>query len=309
MIDSNHVKTTSRLARLLAVFALIAVVSVLAGCGDDKDDDAGATGSTGSASIAGTFNEEAAAKVPQAIKDKGTLTVAMDASYAPNEFFDEDGKTIIGMDADLAAAIGTTLGLEVEKKNVTFDAILPGLAADKYDIAISSFTDTKEREETVDMVTYFTAGTGFYTNAENPVEVEGLADLCGKKVAVQKGTVQQEDVEGQNDKCDDPIDVAVFTQQTDVDLAINSGRAEVALADSPVAAYAVQQSDGALKSTGKEYDSAPYGIAVNKENGLTEAIQAAVQAMIDDGTYTAILEEWGQTAGALTESKINDGVE
>ena len=215
----------------------------------------------------------------------------------------------IGAIAAAVAAIGTTLGLEVEKKNVTFDAILPGLAADKYDIAISSFTDTKEREETVDMVTYFTAGTGFYTNAENPVEVEGLADLCGKKVAVQKGTVQQEDVEGQNDKCDDPIDVAVFTQQTDVDLAINSGRAEVALADSPVAAYAVQQSDGALKSTGKEYDSAPYGIAVNKENGLTEAIQAAVQAMIDDGTYTAILEEWGQTAGALDESKINDGVE
>lgn len=309
MIDSNHVKTTSRLARILAVLALIAVVSVLAGCGDDdKDEGSGATGDT-SASITGTLNEAAAAKVPQEIKDQGTLTVAMDASYAPNEFFDEDGKTIIGMDADLADAIGTTLGLDVKKQNVTFDAILPGLAAGKYDIAISSFTDTKEREETVDMVTYFTAGTGFYTSADNPVEVEGLADLCGKKVAVQKGTVQQEDVEGQNEDCDEPIDISVFTQQTDVDLAISSGKAEVALADSPVAAYAVQQSDGSLKSTGKEYDSAPYGIAVNKENGLTEAIQAAVQALIDDGTYTAILEKWGQTSGALTESKINDGVE
>lgn len=309
MIDSNHVKTTSRLARILTVLALIAVVSVLAGCGDDdKDEGSGATGDT-SASITGTLNEAAAAKVPQEIKDQGTLTVAMDASYAPNEFFDEDGKTIIGMDADLASAIGTTLGLDVKKQNVTFDAILPGLAAGKYDIAISSFTDTKEREETVDMVTYFTAGTGFYTNAENPVEVEGLADLCGKKVAVQKGTVQQEDVEAQTEKCDQPIDISVFTQQTDVDLAISSGKAEVALADSPVAAYAVQQSDGALKSTGKEYDSAPYGIAVNKDSGLTEAVQAAVQALIDDGTYTAILEKWGQTAGALDESKINDGVE
>jgi polar amino acid transport system substrate-binding protein len=307
MTDSNHVKT-SKIAKILTVLALIAVVSVLAGCG--SDDDSTDTKSSGdSASITGTFNQEAADKVPAAIKDAGTLTVAMDASYAPNEFFDEDGKTIIGTDADLADAIGTVLGLDVEKKNATFDSIIPGLAAGKFDIALSSFTDTKEREETVDMVTYLTAGTGFYTNAEKPTDVTGVEDLCGKTVAVQKGTVQQEDVEAQTKECDEPIDIKVFTQQTDVDLAISSGRAEVALADSPVAAYAVKQSDGTLKSTGKDYDSAPYGIAINKKTELTPAIQAAVQTLIDDGTYTAILKKWGLESGAITESKINDGVE
>lgn len=302
MTTSNNVKT-SKLARILTVLALVAVVSVLAGCGSDDSTK------TKSASITGTFNQAAADKVPQAIKDEGTLKIAMDASYAPNEFFDTDGKTIIGTDADLADAIGTTLGLKADKKNATFDSIIPGLAAGKFDIALSSFTDTKEREQTVDMVTYLTAGTGFYTNAKQPTEVTSVADLCGTTVAVQKGTVQQEDVEAQTKKCSDPIDIKVFTQQTDVDLAISSGRAEVALADSPVALYAVKQSDGALKSTGKDYDAAPYGIAISKKTGLTPAIQAAVQTLIDNGTYTAILKKWNLTSGAITESKVNDGVE
>ncbi|MGH2958910.1 MAG: ABC transporter substrate-binding protein, partial [Solirubrobacterales bacterium] len=299
MTESNQVKT-SKIARILTVLALIAVVSVLAGCGDDDTTDSGATGGGDSASITGTFNQEAADLVPAAIKDAGTLNVAMDASYAPNEFFDEDGKTIIGTDADLADAIGTVLGLDVEKKNATFDSIIPGLAAGKFDIALSSFTDTKEREQTVDMVTYLTAGTGFYTNADDPTEVTGVADLCGKTVAVQKGTVQQEDVEAQSKKCDEPIDLKVFTQQTDVDLAISSGRAQVAMADSPVASYAVKQSDGSLKSTGEDYDTAPYGIAINKDTELTPAIQAAVQVLIDDGTYAAILKKWGLESGAIT---------
>ncbi len=308
MTGRSDVFALTRLARILSLMALVIAALAIAGCGSDDDAADEGAGSTGE--IAAVSVDQAAADlVPQAIRDEGTLTVAMDASYAPNEFFDEDGKTIIGMDSDLATAIGQTLDLDVEKQNVTFDAILPGLAADKYDIAISSFTDTKEREQTVDMVTYFTAGTGFYTNAENPTDVETVADLCGKTVAVQKGTVQQEDVEAQNEKCDKPINVEVFSEQTDVDLAITSGRADVALADSPVAAYAVKQSDGRLASTGKDYDSAPYGIAVNKDNGMTEAIQKAVQSLIDNGTYAEILEKWGVSGGAIDESKINDGVE
>lgn len=309
MTDSS-LSRNSRFARVLSLLALVALAVLIAGCGSDKDNkssDSGATGASGS--ITGAFNQAAADKVPQAIKDKGTIVVAMDASYAPNEFFDEDGKTIIGMDADLADALGKTLGLEVEKKNATFDSIIPGLAAGKFDIALSSFTDTKEREKQVDMVTYLTAGTSFYTTTAKPTDVQTLEDLCGKKVAVQKGTVQQEDVEAQNKKCSTPIDIQVFTQQTDVDLALTSGKAQIALADSPVAAYAVKQSNGKLKLTGKDYDSAPYGIAVSKKTGLTPAVQAAVQALMDNGTYKAILAKWGLESGAITESKINDGVE
>jgi len=302
---SEFTSSTSRWARVTALLAVLALAVFVAGCGS-SDDDSGDTASDGdTASITGNFNQDAADLLPQEIADSGKLTVAMDASYAPNEFFDEDGKTIIGMNADIADALGTTLGLETEKKNTTFDAIIPGLEADKFNLGISSFTDNKEREKVVDFVTYLTAGTGFYTTAENGVDVESLEDLCGKKVAVQKGTVQQEDVEAQNEKCSEKIDIAVFTQQTDVDLALRSGKAEVALADSPVALYAVQQSDGALKSTGTTYDTAPYGIAIPKDSGLAEAVLAAVKVMIADGTYEAILAKWGQESGAIKTPVIN----
>lgn len=299
------------LIKLMSVLAMAAMVFAIAGCGSSDDEgDESADDSAKAASIAGVFNQEAADKVPQKIRDRGSLIVATDATYAPSEFMAEDGKTIIGMDPDLAAALGTTLGLEIELKNATFDSIIPGLDAGKFDIAMSSFTDTKEREKKVDMVTYMVAGTGFYTNADDPTEVDGLSDLCGLKVAVQKATTQQDDVEAQNKKCadDKQIDLKVFTLQTDVDLAISSGKAQVAMADSPVAQYAVKQSDGKLVATGKDYDSAPYGIAVSKQSGMTDAVHAAMQTMMDNGTYGAILEKWGLSAGAIKTSKINDGV-
>jgi polar amino acid transport system substrate-binding protein len=302
---------TSRKPRWARVFTLLAVLALavfVAGCGDsDKKDDSATSSDT--ASITGTFNQAAADKVPQEIRDRGSITVALDATYAPNEFIDEDGKTIIGTDADLADAIGTTLGLKVEKKNATFDSIIPGLEAGKYDIALSSFTDTKEREKTVDMVTYFNVQTAFYTTAKNPTEVEMLEDLCGKTVAVQKGTTQQDDVEAQGKKCDEPIDLKIFTKQTDVDLALTSGKAQVALADKPVVVYAIQESDGQLKATGKDYGAAPYGIAVSKKSGMTEAVHAAVTELMANETYAAILKKWNLTSGAIDESKINDGVE
>lgn len=304
---TEFISSKSRLTRVFTLMAVLALAVFVAGCGDSDKKDS--SDSADSASITGTFNQAAADKVPDEIRSRGSITVALDATYAPNEFIDEDGKTIIGTDADLADAIGTTLGLKIEKKNATFDSIIPGLEAGKYDIALSSFTDTKEREKSVDMVTYLTAGTSFYTTAKNPTEVETLEDLCGKTVAVQKGTVQQEDVEGQSEKCDEEIDIKVFTKQTDVDLALTSGKAQIALADSPVVAYAIQQSNGQLQATGKDYDSAPYGIAVSKKSGLTEAVHAAVTELMANETYAAILKKWNLTSGSIDESKINDGVE
>jgi polar amino acid transport system substrate-binding protein len=126
-----------------------------------------------------------AGEVPSAVKSKGTLTVAADASYAPNEFIAPDGHTVIGMDADLVKALAGVMGLKVNVGNATFDSIIPGLASGKYDMGASSFTDTKAREKTVDFVTYFTAGTSFYTKASAGTSVNGVADLCGHTVAVE----------------------------------------------------------------------------------------------------------------------------
>ncbi len=221
------------------------VIALLgAGCGSSTS-----TGTGSSASPSGKVGS-IAAQVPAAVKAKGTLTVAADATYAPNEFIGPDGHTVVGMDADLAKAIGQVLGLKINMVNATFDTIIPGLASGKYDLGMSSFTDTKERQKTVDFVTYFIAGTSFYVKTSGGPDIMSLAGLCGHKVAVEKGTTQAADVQAQEPKCKsagNPVTVEIFNDQNAVHLALSSGRADVAMADSPVAAYQVKQSNGTFK--------------------------------------------------------------
>ena len=157
--------------------------------------------STSSAAVGGGVDKAAEALVPAAVKAKGTVLVAADASYAPNEFIASDGHTVIGMDADLAKAIFPLLGLKVSVVNVTFDAIIPDLSSGKYDVGMSSFTDTKAREKVVNFVDYFEAGTSFFEEASGGPKVTGLSSLCGLTVSVETGTTEQSDATGQAKKC------------------------------------------------------------------------------------------------------------
>jgi polar amino acid transport system substrate-binding protein len=295
--------------RAVAAGAILAAAALLAaGCASNPATSAGSgSGSSASAST-GT---DPKSLVPADVKSKGTLIVAADASYAPNEFFDTDGKTIIGMDADLAKAIGQELGLTVSVQNVTFDSIIAGLAANKYDLGMSSFTDTKEREKAVDFVTYFSAGSSLMVKAGNP---EGLkpndVSLCGKTIAVEKGTIQESnDVPADTKTCTSAGKPAVkglsFDDQNGANLALSSGRADGVLADSPVADYAAKQSGGKFVISGQPYGTAPYGIAIPKGNGMANAVLAALKALISNGTYNQILTKWGIQDGAITSPVIN----
>jgi polar amino acid transport system substrate-binding protein len=242
------------------------------------------------------------------LKTKGTLVVATDASYAPNEFFGSDNKTIQGMDVDLGEAIGQTLGLTFKFVNVSFDSIIPALG-NRYDLGMSSFTDNKDREKTVDMVDYFSAGTSFLVPKDSTLNPSSVAELCGKKVAVEKGTTQLDDVTAQKKKCS--LTILAFPDQNAANLALQSGRADVVLADSPVNAYAAKQSDGAFKIVGQVYGTAPYGIAVPKDSahaGLAQAISAALQDLKDSGAYDQIMKKWGVQAGAVTSFGLNGAV-
>jgi len=291
-----------RTRMLCATGAMSLVIALLgAGCGSGSS-----TGTAPSASPSGKVGS-IAAQVPAAVRSKGTLTVAADATYAPNEFIGPDGHTVVGMDADLAKAIGQVLGLKINMVNATFDTIIPGLASGKYDLGMSSFTDTLERQKTVDFVTYFLAGTSFYVKAGGP-GIASLADLCGHKVAVEKGTTQAADAQAQAPKCSsagNPMTVEIFNDQNAVNLALSSGRADVAMADSPVAAYQVKQSNGTFKLSGKEYGTAPYGIAIPKSNGMAKPILATVEHLMANGTYMKILAKWGIQSGAISDPKIN----
>jgi polar amino acid transport system substrate-binding protein len=270
------------------------------------------TAACGSSSSGGTqsvsVDTKAAALVPASLKSK-TLIVAADATYAPNEFLGTDGHTVEGMDADLAKALASVLGLKVKIQNATFDAIIPGLADGRFDLGMSSFTDTKEREKTVDFVTYFSAGTSFYEKAGGPA-VTDLASLCGDKVAVESGTTQESDTKAESKKCPagKTLSVLSFNTQDQANLALNSGRADVGMADSPVAAYQVKQSAGNFKLVGTPYGTAPYGIAIPKNNGMAPAILAGLKDLMSNGTYTKILTKWGIQAGAINDPVINGAI-
>jgi polar amino acid transport system substrate-binding protein len=288
---------------LMATAAALALFTLAGACGGS--DQSASTG-TPSSSQGTAAVPSVTAMLPGAIKSKGTLIVAADATYAPNEFIGDDGKTVEGMDADLAKAIAGAAGLKAEVKNATFDSIIPGLASHKYDLGMSSFTDTKEREKTVDFVTYFSAGTSFYVKAQGGPAVNTLADLCGKTVAVEKGTTQQTDAEAQSKKCGaSKVTVLTFPDQNGANLALSSGRAQVGMADSPVAAYLVKQSNGQFKLVGQPYGTAPYGIAMPKGNGMAPAIKAAMTYLIQHGEYMKILTKWGIADGAIKEPVIN----
>jgi polar amino acid transport system substrate-binding protein len=289
-----------RAAGSVAVLAAAALGA--AGCGSDDT-------SSSSDSQTATTSAKVAAGVPAAIRSKGTLTVAADATYAPNEFIGPDGKKVIGMDAELADALAKAMGLKARVVNAGFDAIIPGLAAHKYDLGMSSFTDTKEREQTVDFVTYFTAGTSFFVKADGGPAISTLADLCGHKVSVEKGTTQADDATAQAKKCKSAgkatVTVLIFPDQNGANLALSSGRADVGMADSPVAAYQVKQSEGAFELGPKAYGEAPYGIAIPKDTGMAKPVLAALKAVMADGTYASILKKWGIQDGAISDPVIN----
>jgi polar amino acid transport system substrate-binding protein len=309
--------TPLRLRHQVQAAGVLAVVAALAlsGCSSKKTPAASASttpAATSSAAASGSSagGADPASLVPAAIKSAGTLSFATDASYAPNESFDTDGKTIIGMDVDLGTAIAKKLGLKANFQNVTFDAIIPALASGKYNVGMSSFTDTKAREATVDFVTYFTAGESLIVTKGNPKGITGPdLTLCGLTIAVEKGTTEESEIPALSKKCTDAGKSAVTALSTDdqnaANLALTSGRAQAGSADSPVAEYAVKQSSGALEIAGKSYEDAPYGIAIPKNSGLAPAIQGALAALIADGSYKTILDKWGVSDGAITAPALN----
>jgi polar amino acid transport system substrate-binding protein len=292
-----------------------ALAALLAGCGAGGDGSGGAppAGAPGGAApteaVPTVARDDAlAAMVPQPIASDGVLQFGVDASYAPNEFTAPDGTTIIGMDVDLGTAIGQKLGLKAQFENTQFSGIIAGVQAGRYEIAMSSFSINEERTQVVDMVSYFVAGTSIAVAQGNPQNVNP-DDLCGLNVGVQAGTVQVEDLAARNEKCategKPAIQVTELQAQSDVNLALAANRIVAMLADSPVVAYAADTTDGAIEELGDAYDTAPYGAALPKGQGqYAEAVRGAIQALIDDGTYAAILEKWNVSDGAIPTSEI-----
>ncbi|OZV81120.1 ABC transporter substrate-binding protein [Micromonospora echinospora] len=289
---------------LLGAAGAVLLTLPLAACGE-KEETGNEPGS--GPSVSASVDAALAAKVPDAIKADGVIKVGTDSTYAPAEYLDTDGKTVIGFDIDLFNAVAQKLGLKAEYESAPFDAILPAVSSGKYEIGVSSFTINAERVQSVHMVSYYSAGTQWLAKAGASIDIE---NACGKKVAVQTGAVQVDDLNTRSKKCTDAgkpaITIDQYQGQSDATAAVVSGKNDAMLADSPAVAYAVKQSNGQLQLVGDIYESAPYGYAVNKEQqAFAEVLKEAVQAVIDDGTYEAALKKWGVEGGGIKTSALN----
>ena len=300
-----------------AAFMLsVAMLAAGSACGTSDGSDSSASSSSNAKSseligydVSGVKKDAEIAKLlPDYVTKDGKLTIGMDTSYAPAEFLASDGKTPVGFDVDIAKALANMFGLEAEPETANFDSIIPAVGS-KYDIGISSFTVTKERLEAVDFVSHFDAGSAWAVKKGNPNKID-TSDLCGKKVAVQTATMQETAANELAKQCKadgkPALEVISSKLQTDVTTNVVTGKADVFYADSPVAGYAIAQTDGQLETLGKAEGVAPEGIVIKKGDAqMDEAVQKAVQKLIDDGTYMKILKYWGVEDGAIIKSEIN----
>lgn len=298
----------------LAPVALTAVALLASACGKSTPSTTPSSAAS-SAPAAGAFgatkDAAIAAEVPKSIASAGSVSVASDATYPPMESIVPGTATIIGMDPDLGRAIGAVLGIKFNFQNVTFNKILLGLKSGQYDLGMSSFTDLKSREQTVDFVDYFKAGTSFVVRSDSGLSLASLDQICGMTVAVESGTTEQSDATAQSKKCTaagkKAVNVLAYPTQTQANLTLSAGRAQVMMADTPVAAYQVKLAHGKFKLEGA-YGVAPYGIAIPKNSGMAKPIEDAVNKLIAAGVYQKIMSRWGLQSGAITKAIINQAV-
>ncbi|MET9735383.1 ABC transporter substrate-binding protein [Streptomyces sp. NPDC006458] len=304
-------------ARHFTPFALITSVALLlTACGSGSNGPAG--GGTAQAAaksgqvptedvVSGVPKDEAAAKLLP--PDVRNLTVAVSVGGTPpGTTYLDDGKTLTGQDVDFTQAVGKVLGIELNTEQASFEAILPALDSGKYDFGASNFGVTDERRKTIDFVTYINDGQGFATREDSELsEVTDLGQLCGLNVATGAGTTFEATLEENKHVCADAGEKA-YTVQTYSETgalwsSLQQGRSDVVMSTINGLRYAVAHQEGVKFLN--EFHRLDVGFAFKKGTKLAPAFQAAVNKLIEDGTYDRILKKWGTTGSAIARSEIS----
>ncbi len=311
MIGPRAVLRTRRLVGLGAkTFATVVGLALLAGlsaCSDQvKASDAG------TARPAPTMDPVLHRALPPSVLASGILRVATDASYAPASSFAKDGRTIIGFEPDLGAALGAVLGVKVVFANKPFSA-LPGLlTSGATDLVMSAMTDTIKREKVIDFVDYFSAGTSLLVQRGNPHAISDLLSLCGQKVAAEAGTTQQDLLKRSQSQCPgNPIHVVLKPTNDDAILQLRTGQVAALLMDFPPAKVLTTdpRTHGLYQlASDVQYEPGLYGIGIAKSNPmLRDIIRTALSQLITSGDYTAVLKNWDVAKGAVKQVSVNAG--
>jgi polar amino acid transport system substrate-binding protein len=311
--------------RAAAPAALTAAL-LLAGCGGG--DPAAAGGSSGGAAD-GSSAESAVPDTSDIVDgvtedpalagglpaDLTSLAVGSNVQSPPNNFYAEDGTTPIGFEVDTITAIGKKLGLDVEYSDMAFDSLITSLQTGRVDATIAGMNDTAERQGSIDFVDYFNSGITIMVQKGNPAGIEATEDLCGTAIAVVQGTTQEDFAADQSGKCEadgkEALEVTATPSDSQNQTQLRTGRVDAILNDLPTAVYISKTAgDGKYFETVDQdpINGGPYGIGVSKDDtALRDAIQKALQSLIDDGTYGEILAAWDVTSGAVDQATVNGG--
>lgn len=255
----------------------------------------------------------AQALLPEANRDSGKLLVVVSLAYPPMEYTDAGSEELKGFDIDLAREIAARLGLEPEFANVEFPQLIPQVVTGRSEMIISAFSDKVERQAQLDFIDYFNTGNVFYSTAEHRDEIKDEKDLCGKTIAVATGTswvTWAEEVGKANCPADNLYNVIQIPTQAEHIMQINQGRAQASVIGVEGLADLEINEPGAFYQIGAAGDPNPYGMAFEKSNtGLRDAVLAALNGMMADGTYKEIVDRYHLGVGAVDEFVINGATE
>lgn len=308
-------KTTLALIAASAVLALAAT-----GCANGGGDSGGAEPAKSSEGsnlpvgdeISTTVDPELTEMLPQSVVDKGRIDVAVDIPFPPMAMYDENNREI-GFDPELGRLIGQKLGIDVSLNKQAFDSVIPSLQAGRNDIIMSGMNDTPERQETLSFVDYTYGGFAIAVKKGNPEGITTQKHLCGLTVSVQKATVQGDLLRAM----DCGINVMELPSDLDAQTALRAGKSQAYTADAVVAEYVVATTDDGNAfeivrdpENPSGFNPVYSGIGMLKsETELIEAVQAALQALIDEGTYQEVLDRNNIGAYAVESAEVNQGAD
>lgn len=295
MVRAGLRARSSRLS-LGSLTALVLAASLTA-CGGSPSAAPAPSGSASAASTGeyGTVPGSAAEKVPASLKDKA-VTVIVPSNYPPSGYIDEHGK-LVGRWVDLAREIGVASGMKFKLEAApSFDVIIPGLQAKRWDFAIPAFSVTDERRKILDFVTIAESGTGFMVRANSDTSIKAASDVCGLKAAVQEASVQATHAEALSKACQEsgksPINVQIFKSNDDAIQSIASSRADVLITDTGQFALIIPQSNGKFRAESFVYNKSPLAIGFPKGSELAPAVHQSVKDLMDQGVYQKIMEKY-----------------
>jgi polar amino acid transport system substrate-binding protein len=269
-----------------------------------------ATGwSSGMASAKVRSGSTPASMVTSTIRHRGTID-AITTPYPPAEFLEKNGKTYTGWEIQLTNAIASLLHLKVSYITATNTDDIPSVQSGRAQISPGSWTITAQREKIVEFVTDFLAGTQFFLSKSSNLTVNSKTSLCGLSVAVLSATIEAAAAQAQTKKCTasgkPKVTIQDYPTEAAVTLAIESGRAQVAWTGAPQAEYLVREQPTKFKLGGKDFTVLPLGIIVSKKlPKLANAMAAAMNVLLKNGTYAHILAEWGVSSGSIHHSVVD----